>query len=153
MMSKAKDGRQLLLKRLCVLTELPSRYLKSQNNEMNQERYNIPRRAVSSDTRTVLQQSRSCPLQAIHCRIVRLKWAIEGPRSYCRSVIKPWPLPSTKSSITSPDARDIWAIARAVITFFFAGGIARLSKEDGFQTMALISSTTNSTFYISMNPI
>lgn len=58
-----------------------------------------------------------------------------------------------KSSITSPDVRDMWAFARAIMTFFFAAGIARLSKEEGFQTMALISATTNSTIYISMTSI
>lgn len=45
----------------------------------------------------------------------------------------------------SLNARNIWVLTRVVMIFFFAMRIVRFSKEDEFQAISLISSTTNST--------
>ncbi len=50
MMSKAKNGRQLLFEHLRVLTQLPSGYLKSQNDQMNEHQSDLPRRVASRDS-------------------------------------------------------------------------------------------------------
>ena len=73
--------------------------------------------------------------------------------SYCRSVIKPCPFPTTKSSITSPNTQDMWVLARAVMIFLFSVEIVRLSKEDRFYTIFLILFITNFTLHISTTSI
>lgn len=82
MMSKAKDGRQLLFKHFRVLAKFPSRYLKSQRDQINgqeqdeeeqdEEEKGLPRRVASQGIRIVLLRSRSCPLQGVHWKYISL---------------------------------------------------------------------------------
>jgi hypothetical protein len=62
---------------------------------------------------------------------------------------KLWLSPSTKSSITSPDARDHVSLRESSHHLLLLRGGNRevCRKKTGFQTMSLISSTKNSTSY------
>lgn len=65
-------------------------------------------------------------------------------KPYCKSMIKPSPLPTTKSSNVWSISRLVWASASAWITSFFLVGIASSVKAAGFQMMSLMSATANS---------